>query len=82
MPRGEMRDEIVYCENFESIGKYKETAISQNSFLNVKFKDSSVVVRMPISVMALIITLGDNSPDIKIGYSNDVALDCNVIAWN
>ncbi len=82
MPRGEMRDEIVYCENFESIGKYKETAISQNSFLNVKFKDSSVVVRMPISVMALIITLGDNSPDIKIGYSNDVALDCNGIAWN
>ena len=44
--------------------------------------DTTATVKMPVSLSAKVIVLGDNSPSIKTENSTSAALDENGVAWN
>ena len=82
MPRGGMSNEATHCNNFSSVGKSAQLSLSAGSFLVAEIGDSTATVKMPASMSALIITLGDSSPDIDTKSSVSVTLDENGVAWN
>ncbi len=42
----------------------------------------TVTIKMPVSLSAMVIVLGDNSPSLKTESSVSVTLDENGVAWN
>ena len=82
MPRGGMSNEATHCEGFSSVGKSTQISLAANSYLVASIGDREVTVRMPTSVNALVITLGDSSSSIAAESSVSVTLDQNGVAWN
>ena len=82
MPRGGMSNEATHCQNFSSIGKSTQTSLSSGSYLVVGIGNQTATVKMPASINALVITLGDSSPSINTESSTNVTLDENGVAWN
>ena len=82
MPRGGMSSEATHCNNFSSIGKSTQTSLSSGSYLVVGIGDSTATVKMPLSLSAVLIVLGDNAPSISTESTTSQALDQNGVAWN
>ena len=82
MPRGGMSSEATHCNNFNSIGKSTQTSLTSGGYLVVGIGDATATVKMPVSLSAMVIVLGDNSPSIKTEGSTSVTLDENGVAWN
>ena len=83
LPRGGMSNEATHCQNFSSVGKSTQTALTSGGYLVVGIGDTTATIRMPASIpSALVIVLGDNSPSIKTESSTDLTLDQNGVAWN
>jgi len=82
MPRGGMSNEATHCQNFSSIGKSTQTSLSSGSYLVVGIGNQTATVKMPATINALVITLGDSSPSINTESSANVTLDENGVAWN
>ena len=82
MPRGGMSNEATHCQNFSSVGKSTQTSLSSGSYLVVGIGNQTATVKMPASINALVITLGDSSPSINTESSANVTLDENGVAWN
>ena len=82
MPRGGMSSEATHCQNFSSVGKSTQTSLSSGSYLVVGIGNQTATVKMPASINALVITLGDSSPSITTESSVSVELDGNGVAWN
>ena len=82
MPRGGMSNEATHCQNFSSIGKSTQTSLSSGSYLVVGIGNQTATIKMPASINALVITLGDSSPSINTESSANVTLDENGVAWN
>ena len=81
MPQGGMSSESTHCDNFSKIGSSKKLSLTSGNYLIVKIGDTEATVKMPVSLNALVIVLGDNSPDISTGNSTSAALDSNGVAW-
>ena len=82
MPRGGMSNEATHCDNFNSVGKSTQTALTSGNYLVVGIGDTTATIKMPVSLSAIVIVLGDNSPSIKTESSTSVSLDENGVAWN
>jgi hypothetical protein len=82
MPRGGMSNEATHCQSFSSVGKSTQLSLTKNSFLVVEIGDSTATIKIPASMSALVLTLGDNSPNIDTKNSVSVNLDDNGVAWN
>ena len=82
MPRGGMSNEATHCDNFNSIGKSTQTSLSSGDYLVVGIGDTTATIKMPVSLSAVVIVLGDNSPSITTASSTDKTLDDNGVAWN
>ena len=82
MPRGGMSSEATHCDNFNSIGKSTQTSLTSGEYLVVGIGDTTATIKNPVSLTAVIIVLGDNSPSIKTEGSTSVTLDENGVAWN
>ncbi len=82
MPRGGMSNEATHCENFSSIGNYTQLSLTENSFLVAEIGGGTATVKIPASMSALVITLGDSSPNISTQSSVSATLDQNGVAWN
>ncbi len=82
MPRGGMSNEATHCQNFSSIGKSTQLSLTKDSFLVAEIGGGTATVKMPVSINALVITLGDSSPSISTESSVNVTLDENGVAWN
>ena len=82
MPRGGMSNEATHCQNFSSVGKSTQTSLTSGSYLVVGIGDTTATIKMPATINALVITLGDSSPSITTESSVSVALDENGVAWN
>ena len=82
MPRGGMSNEATHCQSFSSVGKSTQTSLSSGSYLVVGIGNQTATVKMPASINALVITLGDSSPSITTESSVSVELDGNGVAWN
>jgi len=82
MPRGGMSNEATHCQNFSSVGKSTQTSLTSGSYLVVGIGDTTATIKMPATINALVITLGDSSPSIKTESSTTETLDENGVAWN
>ena len=82
MPRGGMSSEATHCQNFSSVGKSTQMSLNKDSYLVAEIGGGTATVKMPASINALVITLGDSSPSITTESSVSVELDGNGVAWN
>ncbi len=82
MPRSGMSNEATHCSNFTSIGKSTQLSLTDGAYLVVGIADTGATVKMPVSLSAIVIVLGDNSPSITTESSTDLELDCNGVFWN
>ena len=82
MPQGGMSSEATHCNNFSSIGSTKKLAISNGSHLVIEINNVTATIKMPVSLSAYVIVLGDNSPSITTESSTAEALDENGVAWH
>ena len=82
MPRGGMSNEATHCQNFSSVGKSTQMSLNKDSFLVAEIGGGTATIKMPASINALVITLGDSSPSITTESSVSVTLDENGVAWN
>jgi len=82
MPRGGMSNEATHCQSFSSVGKSTQTSLSSGSYLVVGIGNQTATIKMPASISAYVIVLGDSSPSINTESSANVTLDENGVAWN
>ena len=82
MPRGGMTSESTHCQNFTSIGKSTQLSLTSGSYLVVGIGNTRATIKMPVSLSAIIIVLGDNSPSITTEGSTAETLDENGVAWH
>ena len=82
MPRGGMSSEATHCDNFTSVGKSTQMSLTNGGYLVVGIGDMRATIKMPVSLSAMVIVLGDNSPSINTESSTAEALDENGVAWN
>ena len=82
MPRGGMSGEATHCDNFSSIGKSSQASLSAGDYLAVGIGGTTVTVKIPVSLTAMIIVLGDSAPKITTEDSTTQVLDENGVAWS
>lgn len=82
MPRGGMTSEATHCQNFSKFGATKQLSLTSGAYLEVGIGSDKVTVRMPTSMSAYLIVLGDSSPSISTVSSVSVALDASGVAWS
>ena len=82
MPQGGMSSEATHCGNFSSVGSKKNVSLSTNGYLVVRIGSTTATIRMPVSLSAMVVVLGDSSPRVKNESSVAVTLDENGVAWN
>ena len=82
MPQGGMSSESTHCNNFSSIGSSKKLSLTSGGYLVVGIGDTIATVKMPASISAIVIVLGDNSPTIKTETSTTAELNANGVAWS
>lgn len=82
MPRGGMSNEATHCQNFSSIGKSTQVSISYDSYLVVEVGDTALTLDMPVSMSAMVVVLGDNSPRIDVTTSTSETFDENGMSWH
>ena len=56
--------------------------MNKDSFLVAEIGGGTATIKMPASINALVITLGDSSPSVTTESSVSVTLDENGVAWN
>lgn len=81
MPRGGMSNEATHCDNFSAIGASKQISLTSGSYLVADIGNNTATIQMPTSMSALVITLGDKTPNIQTTSSTDMTLDSNGVAW-
>ena len=82
MPRGGMSNEATNCQSFSSVGRSTQLSLSADSYLVAEIGGGTATVKMPTSINALVIVLGDSSPSVTAESAVSVALDQNGVAWN
>jgi len=82
MPRGGMSNEATHCQSFSSVGKSTQMSLNKDSYLVAEIGGGTATIKMPATINALIITLGDSSPSMNTESSVNVTLDENGVAWN
>ena len=82
MPQGGMSSESTHCDNFSSVGSKKNVSLSTNGYLVVGIGSTTATIKMPVSLSAIVVVLGDKSPSITTESSVSVELDGNGVAWN
>ena len=81
MPQGGMSSEATHCDNFSSVGAKKNVSLSAGGYLVAEIGGQTATVRMPVSLSAIVVVLGDSSPSIRTEGATDASLDENGVAW-
>ena len=82
MPQGGMSSESTHCDNFSSIGAKKNVSVSNGGYLVVGIGNTTATIKMPVSLSAIVVVLGDKSPSITTEGSTAEMLDDNGVAWH
>ena len=82
MPQGGMSSESTHCSNFSSVGKASKLSLTSGSYLVAEIGNTTATVRMPVSLSAYVIVLGDNAPSVSTKNATDQTLDENGVSWN
>ena len=82
MPRGGMSSEATHCDNFNSIGKSTQISLTSGNYLVATIANTTATVKIPVSLSAMVVVLGDNSPSITTEKATTQTLDQNGVAWH
>lgn len=82
MPRGGMSNEAVHCKDFSSVGAYDQISLNSGDLLEVVIDKTTATVKMPFSMTALVIVLGDKDAKITSKSSSSAILDSNGVSWS
>ena len=82
MPSGGMSSEATHCRSFSSVGKSTRISLASGSYLTVEVESNVATVKMPVSMSALVVVLGDTSPSVTAESSASAELDSNGVSWN
>ena len=82
MPQGGMSNEATHCDNFSSIGASKKLSLTGGNYLVAEIGDTTATVKMPVSLSAYVVVLGDSSPSLKTVTSSAQTLDENGVSWS
>ena len=78
MPSGGMSSESTHGKNFSSVGQKKNISLSSGAYVTI---GDIVTVKLPTSISAIVIFLGDKNADIKSASSSAASFDSNGVAW-
>ena len=81
MPRGGMTNKSTHCKNFSSVGSSTQLSLTSGEFLVANIGGSTVTVKMPFSLSAVVVVLGDTSSSVKSENSTSLTLDENGVCW-
>lgn len=81
MPSGGMSSEATHCKDFDSIGKSTRISLSSGEFLITELSGACITVKMPLSLSATVVVLGDCDPGISAESDCASELDENGVAW-
>lgn len=79
MPSGAMTGESTNCNGF--VGKVLSLNTVKDGYINAKIGAQSVTVKMPVSLSATLVLLGDSSASATTADSCSVSLDGNGVCW-
>ena len=82
MPRGGMSGEATNCKDFSSVGYSGSLSLSSGAYLSASIGEADLTLKMPCGMSALVVVLGDSSPELSSNDSFDGELDENGVAWN
>ncbi len=78
MPSGGMSNESTHCKNFDSVAQSQSLRLNQGECLSV---GDILVLKIPTSLNALAIFIGDKDAKLSSSSSTSAALDENGVWW-
>lgn len=75
MPTGGMVNEACHCENFESVGSLSRLSLTEGHLLVLTLSEKVLTVRIPVSLSAYAVVLGEREIQTDIRETTDAALD-------
>ena len=82
MPRGGMSGEATNCKDLSSVGCSSSLSLSSGEYLTANIGGDLLTLKMPCSMSALVVVLGDSAPELESNSSSDISLDSFGVAWN
>lgn len=82
MPRGGMSNEATHCQDFSRVGTSTQVSLAEGGYLVAGIGDKTATVKMPVSMSAYVIVLGDSSATISAEASVNAELDENGVCWS
>ncbi len=79
MPSGGMSSETKHCQNFDSVAQSTSLRLNSGEYLTV---GDILTLKMPTSLNALAIFIGDKAADVKMSSSSTANIDANGVCWN
>ena len=80
--QGGMSSESTHCSNFSSVGTSKNISLTSDKYLVVNISGTTATIKMPVSLSANVVVLGDKSATVTTATSTNATLDTNGVAWN
>ncbi len=82
MPSRGMSNEATHCANFTSVATNKTASLTEGRYLTVASNSADILtLRIPASISARVIYLGDNGADISTTDSTPAQLDEGNVIW-
>lgn len=81
MPQGGMSSEAIHTSGFSSIGVTKKLSLSEGQYLSSVIAGNKITLKMPVSLNAYIIVLGDSSASVSASAQADATLNNDGVAW-
>ncbi len=83
MPARGMSNEATHCDNFNNVATKTKLNLSADDYLTVTLGgDTIVTVKMPLSLSAMVIYLGNNGAKIVSESSSAADIDSNGVCWS
>ena len=79
MPSGGMSSEAKHCQNFDSVAQSTSLRLNSGEYLTV---GDIITLKIPTSLNALVIFIGDKDAKISSSASSDAKVDESGVKWN
>lgn len=81
MPRGGMSHEATSCQTFSSIGRTNNLSLTKGEYLVSEIGGDTLTYNLPVTMSALVITLGDSGASAAVKSSSNKNLSEGQFLW-
>lgn len=82
MSRGGMSNEATHCKSFNSVGKKTDIQLNKGSHLVCEIGEDTLTLHMPLTISALVVTLGDSGAFVVTKSGSSHNLSEGEFIWN